>query len=161
MLILTLLLAFAQPALAEDPAVWSAMHLTAQAAMDGASLAKSRAASPEIRNLGTLTARDLGDFDRRLRALAASAGIPLADAPKPAREQFEELLHTEDGSFDRKFLNFNYGANSVLRKQMHEAAGKTGSAALRDLIALFDEIVRQDEFLSGWCLGHCVQRSPR
>jgi predicted outer membrane protein len=160
-LILALLLAPAHAAPGDEAALWSAMYLTAQAAIDAGGLAQSRATSPEIRNLATLVVRDYGEFDRRLRALAASSGIVLADGPKPARVQFEELRSLQGGGFDRKFLNFSYGAADVLHKQMLDAERQSHNDALRDVIALFDRIVQQDQFLSGWCLGHCVQRGRR
>jgi predicted outer membrane protein len=160
-LILALFLAPAYSAPADDVALWSAMHLTAQAAIDAGGLAQSHAASPEIRNLGALVVRDFRDFDGRLRALAATARIPLPDGPKPARVQFGELEHLRGVEFDRKFLNFSYGAAELLRKQMHAAERQSHNASLHDVVGLFDRIVWQDQFLSGWCLGHCVQRENR
>jgi predicted outer membrane protein len=143
----------------DEAALWSAIHLTAQAAIDAGSLARSRAVSPEIRNLGSLVVRDDDELDRRLRALSAKAGIALADGPKPGKIQFEELQKLQGVDFDRKFLNFTYGASEALLRQMHDGAQRSGYAPLRDLIALFDHVVRQDQFLSGWCLGHCVPAS--
>jgi predicted outer membrane protein len=160
-LVLLLFLAPAHAASADEAALWSAMHLTAQAAIDAGGLAQSRAASPEIRNLGKLVVGDYGEFDGRLRALAASAGINLADGPKPARGQFGELEQLQGVEFDRKFLNFSYGAADVLRKQMHDAARRDQNPSLHDLITLFERILWQDQFLSGWCLGHCVPRESR
>jgi len=156
-----LLFVLSLPVYADDATLWSTMHLTAQAAIDAGSLAKSRAVSPEIRNLGLLVVRDAGEFDRRLQALAATAHIPLSDGPKPARVQFSELEQLRGVEFDRKFLNFSYGATETLRKQMHNAAQQIQNASLQDLVELFDRIVSQDQFLSGWCLGHCVPRSKR
>ncbi|GEM_PF-4031849 len=124
------------------------LHLTALVAIDGGRLAESRAVSPEIRNLGKLTAYDAGELDRRLRDLAARSRVALADTPKPAQEQFEALRKLQGVEFDREFLKFNYGANETLRKQL---------AGVREL-AIFEPIIGQDAWLSGWCLGHCVPR---
>jgi predicted outer membrane protein len=160
-LLLALLLVSVPAVFADDSALWSTMHLTAQAAIDAGRLAQSRAVSPEIRNLGSLVVHDDSEFDRRLRALAASGGIALVDGPKPGRMQFEELQRLQGGDFDRKYLNFSYGASATLRKQMQDAVQQSHNSSLRDLIDLFDRIVWQGQFLSGWCLGHCVQRSGR
>ena len=157
---LLLMFLIAAPTIADETGRWSAIHLTAQAAIDAGSLAQSHAASPEIRNLGKLVVRDAGEFDRRLKKLAAAAGIVLAEQPKPGKTPLEELRGDQSTDFDRKFLNFNYAATDVLRKQMQDCAQRTGNARLRDLIATFDPIIKEDQFLSGWCLGHCVSR-PR
>jgi hypothetical protein len=152
-----LLILVLQSSAPDEAALWTTIHLTAQAAIEAGNLAQSRAGSPDIRNLGKLVVRDQGELDRRLQKLAAAAGIALVDAPKPARVQFEELRGLQGDDFNRKFLNFSYGACDVLRKQMADAVQRTHSASLRDLIAVFDPIVWQDQFLSGWCLGHCLK----
>jgi predicted outer membrane protein len=140
---------------ADETTLWNAIHLTAQAAMEAGSLAQARAVSPEIRNLGKLVVRDEGELDRRLKVLAEAAGIVLAEEPKPGKNQLQELKELQGVDFDRNFLNFSYGASETLRKRLTEGL-KSGDPSLRDLIAMFDPIIKQDEFLSGWCLGHCL-----
>jgi predicted outer membrane protein len=135
-----------------ESARWTKIHLTALVAIDAGRLAETRAVSPEIRNLGKLTAYDAGELDRRLRELAAKSGITLAGSPKPAQAQFEELRQLQGVEFDRKFLNFNYGAAESLYRQL---------ANVRELSAIFEPIIRDDAQLSGWCLGHCVPRKPQ
>jgi predicted outer membrane protein len=154
---LLLMFLMAPTTTADEAGLWSAIHLTAQAAIDAGSLAQSNAVSPEIRNLGKLVVRDAAELDRRLTTLAATAGIVLAEQPKPGKTQLEEL-RDQSADFDRKFLNFNYAATDALRKKMHDCARQTGNARLRDLIVTFDPIIKEDQFLSGWCLGHCVSR---
>jgi hypothetical protein len=156
---LALLLTLSTPPVSNEAAAWSAIHLTARAAIEGGGLAQERAHSPEIRNLGQLAVRDNSELDRRLMILAAQAGILLADGPKPGKTQLVELYGPQGVAFDRKFLNFNFGASQTLRQKMREAAGLSGNSPLSDLAALFDPIIQQDQFLSGWCLGHCVPRS--
>jgi predicted outer membrane protein len=159
-LLLTFVLGTARERSGDETSPWNAMHLVSQAAIEAGSLAQQRATSPEIRNLGRLMVRDNSAFDRRLSALATARGIQLAEGPKPARIQFEELRGSHGVEFDRKFLNFGYAAAELLRKHMRDGAAQSGDASLRDLIAIFDPIIQQDEFLSGWCLGHCVSKSP-
>src|ERR1051326_4099515 len=147
---LLLMFVMASQTIKDEAGLWSAVHLTAKAAIDAGSLAQSRAVSPEIRNLGKLVVRDAGELDRRLTTIAAAAGIGLAEQPKPGQTQFEELRADQSADFDRKFLNFNYAVTEALRKQMHDCAQQTGNARLHDLVATFDPIIKEDQFLSGW-----------
>ena len=80
---LLLIFLITPPTIADETGLWSAIHLTAQAAIDGGSLAQSYARSPEVRNLGKLVVHDLGELDLRLKGLAAAAGIALTGEPKP------------------------------------------------------------------------------
>jgi len=159
MLGLAFLLTASEAPAANEAAAFSAIHLTAQAAIQAGELAQARASSAEIRNLGRLVVRDDTELDRRLLGLAAKAGVQLADSPKPGEMQLAELGGLRGAIFDRKFLNFNYGASEALLKQMHDAAGQLALSPLMGLVAIFAPIIRQDQFLSGWCLGHCVPRT--
>jgi predicted outer membrane protein len=158
---LALLLTTSRPLAFDKTALLSAVHLTAQAGIEAGALAQSRAVSPEIRNLGRLVVHDNTDLDGRLLALAASEGIHLADGPRLGTEQLAELRGAQGTAFDRLFLNFNYGACEALRKQMRDAAAQLGRSPFAEIVALFDPIVQQDQFLSGWCLGHCVPRTSQ
>lgn len=143
---------------AHEAASWNSIHLTARAVIEAGALAQTRAHSPEIRNLGRLVVRDISELDRRLAALAAKAGIQLASGPIPGKIQLTELGSLHGGIFDRKFLNFNYGASEALLHHMRDAEGPPGRSALHELVAIFGPIVRQDQFLSDWCLAHCLPR---
>jgi hypothetical protein len=139
---------------------WGALHATISAAIAGASLAQSRAHSPEIRNLARLVIRDDGELDRRLRALGAQTGVRIPDVPDEDRASLAELNAADATSFDRRFLNYSYGVGATLRERMRAAAAPPGSP-LRALAALFDPIVWQDGLLARWCLGHCVTQVGR
>jgi predicted outer membrane protein len=142
-----------------ETTAWSSIHLVSLVAIEAGRLAHTQANSPEVRNLGQLLVRDNIELDRRLTILAAKARLHLADGPKFGEKQLAELRSLQGAVFDRKFLNFTYGVSDALRQKMRDAAGNRGNSPVSDLAALFDPIIKQDQFLSGWCLGHCLPRS--
>lgn len=134
----------AEPALA-------AMLATAEAAQAGASLARGRAASPEIRNLADQVERDTTRFMARVRGLAQANGVEIIRVERPAQGQLAELTADRSGDFDRKYLVYNYGALTQLERQL-----EAGQAGVWPELARFGPVLRQSQFLSGWCLGHCL-----
>jgi predicted outer membrane protein len=156
----TLLGAFTALALAAQAqdlgATLASIHALAQAEIEAARLAEVRGSTSEVRNLGKLALRDDSELDRRLLMLAARNGMRIASVPPVAPHQLTEL-HTSSGAdFDRKFLVFSYGASKSLREAMENEVRRDRLSPLSRLVNLFSPIIRQHEFLSGWCLGHCL-----